>query len=70
MKKQLLSEYEKPGILHYEILFMSWAGWVFDFYDLIVFTFFSSQSEMNFIFPISSFPIFSARRLRLPPSEG
>jgi MFS family permease len=39
MKKLLLNEYEKPVILHYEILFMSWAGWVFDFYDLILFTF-------------------------------
>ncbi len=39
MKKLLLNEYEKPVSLHYEILFMSWAGWVFDFYDLILFTF-------------------------------
>jgi MFS family permease len=39
MKKLLLNEYEKPVTLHYEILFMSWAGWVFDFYDLILFTF-------------------------------
>jgi MFS family permease len=39
MNKPLLSEHEKPTKLHYEILFMSWAGWVFDFYDLILFTF-------------------------------
>ncbi len=39
MRKPLLNECEKPGALHYEILFMSWAGWVFDFYDLILFTF-------------------------------
>lgn len=39
MKKLLLSEYERPITLHYEILFMSWAGWIFDFYDLILFTF-------------------------------
>jgi len=39
MTKPLLSEYEKPVALHFEILFMSWAGWVFDFYDLILFTF-------------------------------
>lgn len=39
MEKLLLSEYEKPITLHYEILFMSWAGWIFDFYDLILFTF-------------------------------
>ena len=35
----LLNEYEKPARLHYEILLMSWAGWVFDFYDLILFSF-------------------------------
>jgi MFS family permease len=35
----LLSQHEKPVKLHYRILFMSWAGWVFDFYDLILFTF-------------------------------
>jgi MFS family permease len=39
MTQPLLNEYEKPTTLHYEILFMSWAGWVFDFYDLILFTF-------------------------------
>jgi MFS family permease len=36
---QLLNEYEKPTYLHFKILFMSWAGWVFDFYDLILFSF-------------------------------
>ncbi len=35
----LLSEYEKPTAQHYKILFMSWAGWLFDFYDLILYTF-------------------------------
>jgi MFS family permease len=35
----LLSQHEKPSKVHYKILFMSWAGWVFDFYDLILFTF-------------------------------
>ena len=35
----LLSEYDKPARVHYEILLMSWAGWVFDFYDLILFSF-------------------------------
>jgi len=39
MKEKLLSEYEKPTLSHYEILLMSWAGWVFDFYDLILYTF-------------------------------
>jgi MFS family permease len=39
MKQKLLNEYEKPTKDHYRILFMSWAGWVFDFYDLVLFTF-------------------------------
>ncbi len=39
MKEPLLSEYEKPTRRHYEILLMSWSGWVFDFYDLILYTF-------------------------------
>ncbi|TRZ66190.1 MFS transporter, partial [bacterium] len=36
---KLLNEYEKPSKQHFKILFMSWAGWVFDFYDLILYTF-------------------------------
>jgi MFS family permease len=39
MSSQLLNEYTKPVKKHYEILMMAWAGWVFDFYDLILFTF-------------------------------
>jgi MFS family permease len=39
MSQMLLNEYQKPTRRHFEILFMSWAGWVFDFYDLILFTF-------------------------------
>ncbi len=39
MERILLNEAEKPTKTHFEILFMSWAGWVFDFYDLILFTF-------------------------------
>jgi len=35
----LLNESEKITMTHYKILAMSWAGWVFDFYDLILFTF-------------------------------
>jgi MFS family permease len=35
----LLNEYEKPTKQHYQILLLSWAGWVFDFYDLILYTF-------------------------------
>ncbi len=36
---KFLNEYEKPTREHHKILLMSWAGWVFDFYDLILFTF-------------------------------
>jgi len=39
MAKLLLNQYEKPTRDHYKILGLSWAGWVFDFYDLILFTF-------------------------------
>lgn len=34
-----LNESKTITSTHYKILFMSWAGWVFDFYDLILFTF-------------------------------
>jgi MFS family permease len=39
MNEPLLSEYEKPSRRHYAILLLCWAGWLFDFYDLILFTF-------------------------------
>jgi len=39
MQKILLNEFEKPTKQHYKILIMSWAGWVFDFYDLVLYTF-------------------------------
>lgn len=39
MTSSLLSEQEKPTRKHYQILLMSWAGWVFDFYDLTLYTF-------------------------------
>ena len=39
MPELLLNEYDKPGKQHFKILFISWAGWVFDFYDLILFSF-------------------------------
>jgi len=37
--RPLLNESETITSTHYKILGMSWAGWVFDFYDLILFTF-------------------------------
>ena len=36
---RFLNQYEKPVKSHYVILGMSWAGWLFDFYDLILFSF-------------------------------
>ncbi len=39
MAELKLNEYEKPTRTHYEILMMCWAGWVFDFYDLILYSF-------------------------------
>jgi len=36
---KFLNESEKVTTLHLRILGMCWAGWVFDFYDLILFTF-------------------------------
>jgi MFS family permease len=38
-RAQFLNESEKPTRRHYLILGMSWAGWLFDFYDLMLFSF-------------------------------
>jgi MFS family permease len=35
----LLNQHERLTKEHYKILLVSWAGWVFDFYDLILFSF-------------------------------
>jgi MFS family permease len=35
----LLNQSEKPTGAHYKILLLSWAGWTFDFYDLMLFAF-------------------------------
>lgn len=50
MTRTLLSECDKPTSTHYKILLMSWAGWVFDFYDLILYTFLliPIKKELNF----------------------
>jgi MFS family permease len=34
-----LNEHERPTRAHYMILVMSWAGWMFDFYDLLLLSF-------------------------------
>lgn len=39
MTDLMLNQYKKPTKTHYKILGLSWAGWIFDFYDLILFTF-------------------------------
>ena len=39
MTVKFLNESENVTPTHRRILFMSWAGWVFDFYDLILYTF-------------------------------
>lgn len=39
MERMLLNQAERPGRSHYQILLMSWAGWVFDFYDLMLLSF-------------------------------
>jgi MFS family permease len=35
----LLNQHERPTARHYTILAMAWAGWTFDFYDLMLFSF-------------------------------
>ena len=35
----LLSETARPTPVHYRMLALTWAGWLFDFYDLILYTF-------------------------------
>ncbi|NJD09828.1 MAG: MFS transporter [Gemmatimonadetes bacterium] len=37
--KPLLNECDRPTAKHFVILGMSWAGWLFDFYDLMLFSF-------------------------------
>ena len=45
----LMNEQTKLNKDHYRIFGLSWAGWVFDFYDLVLFTFLVSeiQSSLN-----------------------
>ena len=46
----LMNEASKLTKEHYKIFGLSWAGWVFDFYDLVLFTFLMSeiQSSLHF----------------------
>src|SRR5215831_18329615 len=38
-KTALLSEADRLTAQHYKILAMAWAGWLFDFYDLLLYSF-------------------------------
>lgn len=46
----LANEETKLNKYHYRVFGLSWAGWVFDFYDLVLFTFLVSelQASLNF----------------------
>ncbi|WP_405294640.1 MFS transporter [Methanobrevibacter sp.] len=46
----LLNEKTKLDKNHYRIFALSWAGWVFDFYDLVLFTFLISQLQTDLHF--------------------
>jgi MFS family permease len=61
MPELKLNEYEKPIQTHYEILLMCWAGWVFDFYDLILYSFLLIPigKELN-LTPVESGWVFGA----------
>lgn len=57
-RTRFLNEYESPTRKHYVILGMSWAGWLFDFYDLMLFSFLTipiqktlgiSEASMSFL---------------------
>ena len=48
--KMLMNEQTKLNKHHYRIFALSWAGWVFDFYDLVLFTFLVSQLQSNLHF--------------------
>ncbi|MBR2558568.1 MAG: MFS transporter [Methanobrevibacter sp.] len=43
----LMNEQTKLNKQHYRIFALSWAGWVFDFYDLVLFTFLVSQLQTS-----------------------
>jgi MFS family permease len=45
-----MNEQTKLSKDHYRIFGLSWAGWVFDFYDLVLFTFLVSQLQTDLHF--------------------
>jgi MFS family permease len=48
---RLLNECAAPTGKHYVILGMSWAGWLFDFYDLMLFSFLLVPIQKDFRLP-------------------
>ena len=46
----LMNKQTKLDKQHYKIFALSWAGWVFDFYDLVLFTFLVSQLQTSLNF--------------------
>ncbi|MBQ6220961.1 MAG: MFS transporter [Methanosphaera sp.] len=46
----LMNEETKLNKHHYRVFALSWAGWVFDFYDLVLFTFLVSQLQSDLHF--------------------
>lgn len=46
----LMNEQTKLNKNHYRIFALSWAGWVFDFYDLVLFTFLVSHLQASLHF--------------------
>ena len=52
-----MNEHEELNRNHYMIFGLSWAGWVFDFYDLVLFTFLIApiQASLGFSAEMLSF---------------
>lgn len=49
----MLYQYEKPTWVHWKILSFALLGWIFDFYDLILYTFLLEQIKVEFSLPDS-----------------
>ena len=48
LKTPLLFQYTKPNRTHWKILLFSLAGWIFDFYDLILYSFLMMPIQVEF----------------------
>lgn len=47
----MLYQYKKPAAIHWRILSFALLGWIFDFYDLILYTFLLKQIKVEFLLP-------------------